>query len=111
MPPKIKKKEKHQMKHQAFLERLRSSQYPYSRSHNRRLKRKEKQQLVAKMDDLNTALSGLESGLLEGSNDIPGVTSPRRRENIIGHNATSSSGQIGEGKGATLSATQRKRVL
>jgi hypothetical protein len=109
MPVQVKKKEKKQMKHQAFLERLQSPQSPYSRSHNRRLKRKEKQQLVAKMDDLNAALNALQSGSLETSKAIPGVTTPRRDENITG--VTSDVGYIGKGKGATLSANQRKRVL
>ena len=94
------------MKHQAFLERLQSPQSPYSRSHNRRLKRKEKQQLVAKMDDLNAALNALQG---ETSKAIPGVTTPRRDDNITG--VTSDVGYIGKGKGATLSANQRKGVL
>jgi len=110
-PPQVKKKEKQQMKHRAFLERLQSSQSPYSQSHNRRLKRKEKQQLAAKMDDLNTVLKDLESGVPEESKDIPGVTSSRKREDGAGTDTTSSVKRIGEGKGATLSTAQRKRVL
>ena len=111
VPPQAKKKEKQQMKHRAFLERLQSSQSPYSRSHNRRLKRKGKQQLAAKMDDLNTVLKDLESGAPEESKDIPGVTSSRKREDRAGTDMTSSVRRIGEGKGATLSTTQRKKVL
>ena len=111
MPAQVKKKEKQQTKQRAFLERLQSSQHPYSRSHNRRLKRKEKQQLVAKMDDLNTALDCLESGPLEAPKNIPGVTSARRGNGRISPNAAQGARQIGEGKGATLSATQRKNVL
>lgn len=107
----IKKKEKQQMKHQAFVERLQSAQSPYSRSHNRRLKRKEKQQLVTKMDDLDAVLTAL--GDHPGSAsvlDIPGVTSARRRDQTASK-PSSQPGLIGEGKGSTLSKTQRKAVL
>lgn len=74
------------------------------------MKRKEKHQLVAKMDDLDAALNALGGTITAASVDIPGVTSARRREHLsskVGPNL----GQIGEGKGSTLSKAQRKAVL
>lgn len=111
MPNQLKKKEKQQMKHQAFVERLQATQSPYSKSHNRRLKRKEKTQLGSGMVDLNAALSALSGASeLEGPKDVPGITSARRREaNSSG--VSLKPGQIGEGKGHTLSKSQRKAVL
>ncbi|KAF8313824.1 hypothetical protein DL93DRAFT_2080708 [Clavulina sp. PMI_390] len=109
----LKKKEKQSMKHQAFLSRLPMSSVtptPYSRSHNRREKRKQKERLVAKMDDLDAALEALGGGgSAAGQVDIPGVTSARKREKASG--VQLEPGKIGEGKGSTLSASQRKAVL
>lgn len=98
------------MKHQAFVERLQSAQSPYSRSHNRRVKRKEKEQLVTKLDDLDAALTALGATPDSAPLDIPGVTSARRRDQPISK-PSFQPGQIGEGKGSTLSKAQRKAVL
>ena len=93
------------------MERLQASQSPYSRSHNRRLKRKEKGQLVTGMDDLGAALDEIEPSADSAFEDQPGITSARRREDRDTVKQRVKPGQIGEGKGATLSKAQRKRAL
>jgi len=105
----MKKKAKHQLKHQAFLDRLQSSQSPYSKSHNRRLKRKEKEQLVTQMGDLSAVLDEMDPTTAA---DLPGITSARRKDGTAtGIVPRMKPGQIGEGKGATLSKAQRKQAL
>lgn len=107
--PHLKKKEKQQLKHQAFIDRLSTSPAtPYSKSHNRRLKRKARDQLGPKLDDLNAALDAMSAdGDEEHKSDIPGITVARSRKPI----KPSKAGMIGEGKGATLTKSERKAVL
>lgn len=94
------------MKHQAFMDRIKMPDTPYSRSHNRRLKRNARSQLVAKMDDLASALNSMEDPE-EFDAEVPGVTVARKREVT----KSTPSGLIGEGKGAALTKSERKAVL
>ncbi|KAF7320438.1 hypothetical protein MKEN_00828700 [Mycena kentingensis (nom. inval.)] len=87
--PALKKKEKQQIKRDALRQRLETSTSPYSKSHQRRLKRKEREQLAGNtMNDLQDALE----------------SQPKKKVKL-------KPGQIGEGKNATLSQAQRQKAL
>ncbi|KAI0331942.1 hypothetical protein GY45DRAFT_1344944 [Cubamyces sp. BRFM 1775] len=109
--PTLKKKEKQALKHELFLKRLEQSRSPYSKSHERRLKRKAKEQVAGGMGDIKAAISAVED-------DIP-VAAMNSIADEDGTDATEGPkpkskpkpGQIGEGKGAPLSKNQRKRAL
>jgi len=109
--PQLKKKEKQQLKHQAFVEKLESRSSPYSKSHARRLKRKAKESLVTDLNDVGAALSALSADLqVEPSGAGPqqqqsGEPGERPRPK------PTPAGKIGEGKGMPLSKAQRKRAL
>ncbi|KAH9922990.1 ribosome biogenesis protein SLX9-domain-containing protein [Amylocystis lapponica] len=109
----LKKKEKQALKHELFLKRLESSRSPYSKSHERRLKRKAKEQVAGGMGDVKAALSALED-------DIPQAVLDSTHEDVTGDVVSEERpkvkprpkpGKIGEGKGAPLSKAQRKRML
>ncbi|KAI0307762.1 ribosome biogenesis protein SLX9-domain-containing protein, partial [Multifurca ochricompacta] len=94
------KKAKRILKHELFIERLEASRVPYSKSHARRLKRKEKEQLVGDMESLKTALPSITSMSGKGSaGEYAALAMPVRP------------GQIGEGKGTPLTRSQRRRAL
>ncbi|OBZ80039.1 hypothetical protein A0H81_00893 [Grifola frondosa] len=86
----MKKKEKQALKHDLFVKRLESARSPYSKSHERRLKRKARNKLPV---ELQNAIN-LDD---EVTNETP--------------KAKPKPGQIGEGKGVPLSKAQRKRAL
>lgn len=76
-----------------------------SKSHERRVKRKAKEQLTGNMDDLQIALASLheDSSPPESiEKHVPGEVKPK---------ASSSIGKIGKGPSSTLSKAQRKRLL
>jgi ribosome biogenesis protein SLX9 len=93
------------------MERLRGSQSPHSRSHNRRLRRKEKEQLASGMADLKAALGAIDDSVEKVQR--PGITSARRRDPSKSASGESGIelGKIGEGRGVPLSKAQRKQVL
>jgi len=91
------------------MERLRGSQSPYSRSHNRRLRRKEKEQLASGMADLKAALSAIDDSVEKVQR--PGIASARRRDPSNSGEFRIELGKIGEGRGVPLSKAQRKQVL
>ncbi|KAI0756677.1 ribosome biogenesis protein SLX9-domain-containing protein [Daedaleopsis nitida] len=111
--PPLKKKDKQALKHELFVQRLEQSRSPYSKSHERRLKRKAREQVAGGMKEIQAAISAVED-------DIPVAV-----QNSIAANGDSADdpdasqakkvkpkpGQIGEGKGAPLSKSQRKRAL
>ncbi|KDN50507.1 hypothetical protein RSAG8_01005, partial [Rhizoctonia solani AG-8 WAC10335] len=95
------KKEKQQAKHERLLHRLATSTSPYSKSHNRRLKRKQKAALSTDLQSIQNALNTIAEDVLPSaaeSNDHEGRT-------------RQAPGIIGEGKGVTLTKQQRKRAL
>ncbi|KAG5648084.1 hypothetical protein DXG03_007119 [Asterophora parasitica] len=107
--PVLKKKEKLQAKHEAFLERLETFNSPYSKSHARRVKRKAKEQIANGLSDMQDAIAALDDEIptpvresvkntAEASQDPP----PK---------AHVKPGMIGEGKKEPLSKSQRKRAL
>ncbi|KAE9410979.1 hypothetical protein BT96DRAFT_799186, partial [Gymnopus androsaceus JB14] len=104
--PVLKKKDKQQLKREAFLERIELRQSPYSKSHERRMKRKNREQIGQGLGDIRDALQDSEK-------------SKSLHMQVDGDNASKSStqhskvrsNQIGEGKGSTLSEKQRKKAL
>ena len=80
----------------------------FSKSHERRMKRKAKEQLAGNMDDLQTALASLDSEPPEQGK--PSSSIPKHFEEV-NHKVSSSIGKIGKGTSSTLSKAQRKRLL
>ncbi|TBU46108.1 ribosome biogenesis protein SLX9-domain-containing protein [Dichomitus squalens] len=111
--PTLKKKEKQALKHQLFIERLEQSRSPYSKSHERRLKRKAREQVAGGMSEIKAAISAVEDDIPEAVQNAStigdateaseGQSKPRK--------VRPKPGQIGEGKGTPLTKSQRKRAL
>ena len=77
----------------------------FSKSHERRMKRKAKEQLAGSMDDLRTALVALDEDIVppdEPSPSIPTRSEEAKPKAIL---------KIGKGTSSTLSKAQRKRLL
>ncbi|KAG7099322.1 hypothetical protein E1B28_001180 [Marasmius oreades] len=110
-PPSIRESTslRKQMRREALLERLPLTQSPYSKSHLRRVKRKAREQLANGLSDLQTALDSLDSSEVKVPTP-PGHPKPSI-QSTSEPTLKTISGQIGEGKGATLSGQQRKRVF
>jgi len=135
-----KKKERRILKHELFLERLEASRAPYSKSHARRLKRKEREQLAGDLGSLRAALPSMAptdaSGSTSGSGDKtagrvidPAATvsntapASASAKSITRSKLTTSTpdleeaqqptrpGMIGEGKGKPLTRSQRRHAL
>ena len=125
--PQLKRKEKRQLKHEIFLERslvfetfvfimspltirlgLEASRSPYSKSHARRLKRKEKEVFAGGMDGLKSVISSLQKDDEPAHTDEP-------VESIEPNQAPPPTkvnpGLIGEGKSAPPSKNKRKQAL
>ncbi|KAI8980683.1 ribosome biogenesis protein SLX9-domain-containing protein [Trametes punicea] len=110
-PRPMKKKEKQALKHELFLKRLEQSRSPYSKSHERRLKRKAKEQVASGMGDIKAAISALEEDIpvavqntISDANGADSHDAPKAKPKP-------KPGQIGEGKGVPLNKNQRKRAL
>ncbi|KAJ7103413.1 ribosome biogenesis protein SLX9-domain-containing protein [Mycena belliarum] len=104
----LKKKEKQQLKREALLQRLESNHSPYSKSHARREKRKAKEQLGSGLDSMQLALATVEDDGADAPQEPiseDADAEPKQKK------AKPKPGQIGEGKGATLSKAQRQRAL
>ena len=95
-----------------FFPELGSSTRHFSKSHERRMKRKAKEQLAGNtMDDLQTALASLDKDLVPPeSMDKPPPSVPIH-SNELKPKASSRIGKIGKGTSSTLSKAQRKRLL
>ncbi|KAG6911878.1 hypothetical protein DXG01_000125 [Tephrocybe rancida] len=104
--PVLKKKEKIQAKHDAFLQRLETSSSPYSKSHARRLKRKAKEQIANGLGDMQSAIEALDQDIptLVEQSRMSAEEVPQRKQHL-------KPGMVGEGKKAPLSKSQRKRAL
>ncbi|TFY83767.1 hypothetical protein EWM64_g232 [Hericium alpestre] len=110
---RMTKKEKQLLKHELFMQRLEASRSPYSKSHNRRLKRREKEQVGGGLETIKHAIAAVESGEATPSRSAPGdaekVTADAPADEK--RSARTRPGQIGEGKGAPLKRSQRKQAL
>ncbi|KAI0639733.1 ribosome biogenesis protein SLX9-domain-containing protein [Trametes polyzona] len=114
--PAMKKKEKLALKHELFLKRLEQSRSPYSKSHERRLKRKEREQVAGGMNDIKAAISAVEDAIPEAvqntiAADTEDAPEEQQQQQQPKSKAKPKPGLIGEGKGAPLSKNQRKRAL
>lgn len=101
--------------HLSRLSGLEASRSPYSKSHARRLKRKTKEQVGGGLSDIQAAIAAVEE-------DAPQLVQASIREaaeaETQGPKATGNEprvkpnpGLIGEGKGAPLTKSQRKKAL
>ncbi|KAJ7293691.1 ribosome biogenesis protein SLX9-domain-containing protein [Mycena rebaudengoi] len=111
--PTLKKKEKQQLKRDALLQRLESNHSPYSKSHARRQKRRAKEQIAGGLDDMQLALAAVEDEAAdaEAQDSMPAATDDSAPIAQPKKKAKPKPGQIGEGKGAPLSRSQRQRAL
>ncbi|KAG1757454.1 ribosome biogenesis protein SLX9-domain-containing protein [Suillus lakei] len=58
----IKKKEKQQLKHEAFIEKLKSKTSPYSKVQRRRFNRRQREQVGGGLDAIGVVLSAIDMG-------------------------------------------------
>ncbi|KAL5518870.1 hypothetical protein ACEPAH_553 [Sanghuangporus vaninii] len=109
----LKKKEKQQLKHEAFVQRLESSHAPYSKSHARRLRRKARDQIASGFEDVALALPNVGEDTVDDSREKknPDVMQTGFSEAMKPLPRKRKTGMIGEGKGAPLSEKQRRQVL
>lgn len=103
----IKKKEKQQLKHEAFIEKLKSKTSPYSKVQRRRFNRRQREQVGGGLDAIGAVLSAIDVG------DSPEQGSPviEEAKDARTHKVQPNTLQIGEGKGMPLKKNQRKRAL
>lgn len=120
----LKKKEKQAMKHELFMQStasrlseinsiasshdrigLESTRQPYSKSHERRLKRKAREQVAGGLEEIQAAIA-------EVAGDEPDTQGEGEDGGSKGKSRPkTNAGMIGEGKSAPLSKQQRKRAL
>ncbi|KAJ3492478.1 hypothetical protein NLJ89_g11226 [Agrocybe chaxingu] len=105
-----KKKEKQQEKRQAFLQKLEPSTRQFSKSHERRMKRKAREQLSGGLNDLQSALASLEEDA-RGDDSAPAVTIADAEDPQTTAKSKIKPGAIGKGSSAPLSKAQRKRAF
>ncbi|KAF8225074.1 hypothetical protein L208DRAFT_1308053, partial [Tricholoma matsutake] len=107
----LTKKEKHQSKKEAFLQRLKSPM-PYSKSHNRRLRRKAKEQIIGgDLNDLQAAIAALDDNEDALDNISASVNSGIPSSSKSTSNPRPKPGKIGEGTKNPLSQSRRKHAL
>ncbi|KAF4623633.1 hypothetical protein D9613_001905 [Agrocybe pediades] len=103
------KKEKQIEKREAFLQKLKPSIKETSKSHQRRLKRKAKEQLSGGLDDLQSAIASLEKEDMSDDDEKTDAADAPSHGNSS--NSKPKPGMIGKSKSAPLSKAQRKRAL
>ncbi|KAH9082127.1 ribosome biogenesis protein SLX9-domain-containing protein [Lactarius deliciosus] len=127
----LNKKEKRILKHELFIERLEASRAPYSKSHARRLKRKERERLAGGgMESLESALPSITTdgviatGTSRSAGEGPTTPAGSARPTAGASTGPSAEpdpeapspparllGQIGQGQGTPLTRSQRRRAL
>jgi hypothetical protein len=103
-----KKKEKQQLKKEAFIDKLQSTRSPYSKTQRRRFKRKQQEQVGGGLDAIQAAISALDNHAVSDGGE--GHTEELATESIQ-PKMKPKPGQIGEGQRMPLSRNQRKRAL
>ena len=88
---------------------LASTATPYSKSHNRRLKKKARDQLSTNLQEVRVAIDDIEDDD-EGIQGEPSLQDDAKVVDIP-MKPKPKPGQIGPSKGSTLTVAQRKRVL
>ncbi|KAL4064931.1 ribosome biogenesis protein SLX9-domain-containing protein [Scleroderma yunnanense] len=102
-PPSVSKKEKQQRKHEALVDRVKSTQSPYSSAQRRRFNRKMREQVGSGMAEMGDAISSLEEKEVSSES--------AKRPNDGQANIQMKTRQIGEGRGNPLTRSQRRRAL
>jgi len=103
-----KKKEKVQLKREAFIDKLQSFRSSTSKNQKRRLKKKQKEQVGGGLDAIQAALSALDG---DGGDDDDAEQTEQVADESVHSKVRPKLGQIGEGKGVPLTQNQRKRAL
>ncbi|KAJ3800498.1 ribosome biogenesis protein SLX9-domain-containing protein [Lentinula aff. detonsa] len=112
----LKKKDRQQQKREAFLQKLELTQSPYSRSHQRRLNRKAREQIGQGLDEIRDVLQSVDDGKAQTTIAQDAAKADKLQMKVDGDEDTLrqskvKSSQIGEGKASTLSDYQRKKAL
>jgi len=95
-----------------FFPELGPSTRQFSKSHERRMKRKAKEQLAGNtMDDLQTVLASLDKDIVPPESMEKPPPSVTIHSSEVKTKAISRIGKIGKGNSFTLSKAQRKRML
>ncbi|KAF9229408.1 hypothetical protein BS17DRAFT_20701 [Gyrodon lividus] len=107
-PVVVGKKVKQQLKHEAFIDRLKSSVIPYSKAQRRRFNRKQREQVGGGLGSIEAVISALDEK--EPSPESERVQS---EDHSRPQPTTTKSkvGRMGIGKGVPLTKAQRKRAL
>ncbi|KAH7911931.1 ribosome biogenesis protein SLX9-domain-containing protein [Hygrophoropsis aurantiaca] len=103
----IKKKEKHQLRREAFIDKLKTTNSPYSKVQKRRFNRKLREKIGGGLDEIQAAISTLETEEIPGNID----SESNEKQKQEASQSRPKPGQIGEGKGIPLTKNQRKRAL
>ena len=93
---------------------LEQSRSPYSKSHERRLKRKAREQVAGGLNEIKAALAAVEDEIpaaMQASVPVSAETVDTMGDSPRPKKVHPKPGLIGEGKTAPLSKSQRKRVL
>ncbi|EFI28636.1 hypothetical protein CC1G_13662 [Coprinopsis cinerea okayama7 len=107
----LTKKEKLALKREAFLQKLELSK-THSKSHERRMKRKAKEQLASGMTEIQAVLAALEEPQEpQGTESKAGESGETTTASGSSQTASSKSLKIGAGKSEPLSKAQRKKAL
>jgi len=106
-PAIVSKKGKQQLKHEAFIDRIKTSSAPYSKTQKRRFNRKRREQLGSGLGSIEAVISALEGEEISPPAEAQSnaTTSQQRPQ------AKAGTALIGEGKGAPLTKAQRKHAL
>ncbi|KAG8219904.1 ribosome biogenesis protein SLX9-domain-containing protein [Butyriboletus roseoflavus] len=105
-PAIVSKKEKQQLKHEAFIDRIKSSTAPYSKTQRRRFNRKQREQLGGGLGSIEAVISALEEKEISPPAEAQSSATSQQRPQ-----ARARAELIGEGKGVPLTKAQRKHVL
>ncbi|KAG9314463.1 ribosome biogenesis protein SLX9-domain-containing protein [Chiua virens] len=111
------KKEKQQLKHEAFIDRTQTRLIqtqvsyhlpaPYSKAQRRRFNRKQREQVGGGLGAIEAAISALDNEEVLPPDEAPSDNLASQQRS----HAKTRPGLIGEGKGVPLTKAQRKRVL
>ncbi|KAF9056293.1 ribosome biogenesis protein SLX9-domain-containing protein [Panaeolus papilionaceus] len=104
------KKAKEIERRQAFLQKLEIGQRLFSKSHERRLKRKEREQLAGGMNQLQVALDQAVNADQETAAQTT-IAEAEQSQSTAKDKAASKAGLIGKNGSSTLSKAQRKKAL
>ncbi|KIJ21642.1 hypothetical protein PAXINDRAFT_165081 [Paxillus involutus ATCC 200175] len=108
-PPVVGKKTKQKLKHEAFIDRLKSPITPYTKAQRRRFNRKQREQVGGGLGSIQAVISALEEK--EPSPESEKAQQPNDHSQPQPTKAKAKAGPMGAGKGVPLTKSQRKRAL